>query len=181
MAQPKGTAKRPKDETPESETTPEPDSGPPVLDLSSVIKDAVPVEHEAYLTIDGERYPYARVSAFSLRERRKYTAHMERIMALEGMAEPSDEDEREYRGNLEAMASQLVPGVPSDTVQKFDDGQLADIALAFFAWAAEHHPRMAVVGRLGVMSDKLRRSGMLTGARSSPISSASTEETQSDG
>ena len=116
MAQPTGTA----DDLPSDQE----DSRRPVLDISSIIPEAVPLEDEAYFLLDGQRYQYAKVTAFSLRERRLYAARMERAVALEGIVEPTEADEQEYHSLLVALARQLAPALSEEQTARLDEGQL---------------------------------------------------------
>lgn len=150
MAQPEGTAEETEATQQQAEV-----GRRPTLDLSSIIPEAVPVEEEAYFLLDGERHAYAKITAWSLRQRRTYISAMERIAALEGLPEPTEVDEQEYRKLLTSLAIQLAPSLTPEKVAPLDDGQLADIAMSFFVWLGERHPRMATMGRLGAVGERM--------------------------
>lgn len=132
----------------------------PVITLESIVGPADVVE------IDGERYDLAALSTFGLRARAEAKAIAARIELLEKMEDPTPADEREHVSRLRQLAQLALPKAPASVVERLDEGQLADLVIAFFVRAAKRSPRMDMLRAQGVMSP--------TGQTSSDVSSAAT-------
>lgn len=121
-----------------------------------------------YVRVDGRTYEMADPSQFGLRAGGEIWRSVERIAALEAIAEPSEADEREYRERLERIARVAVPDLEADVLAKLATGQLADLVVSFFALVAATSPRagllMTASARTGTMSS--RRSSASTAATS---------------
>ncbi|HZP97225.1 MAG TPA: hypothetical protein VFC31_12975 [Candidatus Limnocylindria bacterium] len=122
-----------------------------------------------YVRIDGRTYDMADPSHFGLRAGGEIWRSVERIAALEAIAEPSDADEREYRERLERIARVAVPDLETQVAAKLATGQLADLVVSFFALVAATSPRLGLLMTAGASAR--------TGTTSSPSSSASTAAT----
>lgn len=123
-----------------------------------------------YVRIDGRTYELADPAHFGLRSGGAIWRGMERIAALEALAEPSEADEREYRERLERIALIALPDLEPEILAKLATGQLADLVVAFFALVASANPRLNLLLRTAEPSAP-------AGTTSSPNSPASTAAT----
>lgn len=133
-----------------------------VLELTTRAGESV-----GYVRVDERTYEMANPSHFGLRAGGEIWRSIERIAALEQLAEPSDADEREYRERLERIAKVAVPDLPAEVAAKLATGQLADLVVSFFALVAASNPRLGMLMRTTSASAP-------AGTTSSPSSSAST-------
>ncbi|MDE3095602.1 MAG: hypothetical protein KGK07_06335 [Chloroflexota bacterium] len=124
-------------------------------------------ESPGYVRIDERTYEMANPSHFGLRAGGEIWRSVERIAALEQLAEPSEADEREYRERLERIARVAVPELEAEVIAKLATGQLADLVVSFFALVAATSPRLGTLMRTTAASSP-------AGTTSSPSSSAST-------
>lgn len=127
-------------------------------------------ESPGYVRVDDRTYEMANPSHLGLRAGGEIWRSVERIAALEAIAEPSEADEREYRERLERIARVAVPELEAEVIAKLATGQLADLVVSFFALVAATSPRLATLMRTTVASSP-------AGTMSSPSSSASTAAT----
>lgn len=97
------------------------------------------------VTLDGERYELARLSSFGLRRQARCRHIFSRMDALEQLGEPSEDDEREYRKLALEIAGYALPDAPAELLAKFDDEQLGDLAVAFFARGVLRSRRLQLV------------------------------------
>ncbi len=124
-------------------------------------------ESVGYVRIDERTYEMANPSHFGLRAGGEIWRGIERIAALEAIAEPSEADEREYRERIERIARVAVPELEPEVIAKLATGQLADLVVSFFALVAASNPRLGMLMRTTAASSP-------TGTTSSVSSSAST-------
>ena len=140
-----------------------------VLELTTRAGESV-----GYVRIDERTYEMANPSHFGLRAGGEIWRSIERIAALEVIAEPSEADEREYRERLDRIAHVAVPELPAEVAAKLATGQLADLVVSFFALVAATSPRLGTLMRTTAASSP-------AGTTSSLSSSASTAATRSAG
>jgi hypothetical protein len=124
-------------------------------------------ESVGYVRIDDRTYELANPSHFGLRSGGEIWRSIERIAALEALAEPSETDEREYRERLERVTKVALPELEAAIMTKLTTGQLADLVVSFFALVAASNPRLNLL---------VRRSAS-AGTTPSPNSSAGTAAT----
>lgn len=120
------------------------------------------------IEIDGARHDLLSMGTAGLRLRATLQRILKRIEALEAIEDPSVSDGTEYTSRLRELAQLALPSVPPAVLDKLGDGQLGDIATAFFVRAATASPRLAMAQKL-------------TGTRSSLDSNGSTAATPQAG
>lgn len=123
------------------------------------------------VALDGERYELKRLASFGLRRNARCRKIWDRLGALEQIAEPSEDDEREYRKLALEVAGYALPDAPPELLAKFDNEQLGDLVVTFFTRGALRSRRLTEV----------RRAVSSAGAVLSPGSSASTVAATSGG
>jgi len=120
------------------------------------------------IEIDGARHDLLSMGTAGLRLRATLQRVLRRIEVLEAIEDPSAGDETEYTSRLRELAQLVLPTLTSEVLGKLGDGQLGDIATAFFVRAATASPRLAMAQKL-------------TGTRSSLDSNGSTAATPQAG
>lgn len=135
---------------------------------TSVLELGTLVSHDV-VRIDGTSYYLASIPASSLRTKAKLKRAFERVLELEQLADPTEDDEREYHQRLQELAAMALPDAPPDVLVKLNLEQLGDLATAFFGRAITPQ-KVALLERAGRIS-----------ARSSHGSNGSTAATRSAG
>ncbi|HEV8655631.1 MAG TPA: hypothetical protein VGR85_08990 [Candidatus Limnocylindria bacterium] len=134
----------------------------------------------SHVSIDDVPYELANPAHFGLKEGGAIWRAMDRITELETLAdaddfEPTAEQEHEYRDRLIQVAAKALPDAPLAKLQKLPTGELADLALHFFAEAARANPRLSMIFQ------ERQQPSRSTGTTSSPISSGPTPATRGSG
>lgn len=124
------------------------------------------------VVIDGRSYDMTRITALSLRGRARVARLAKRLNELEGLAEPTDAQDAEYREKSRETAAIALPDAPLATVDALSDEQLDAVVTHFFVRNAAH--RLARIRQASGPE-------IPTGTTSSPDSNGSTGETPSDG
>lgn len=137
----------------------------PLLELSTLAPE------RPHILIDGKRYEMAVPEDFGLIEQARFARLSRQVneMGLSQSLDSLDEEQAErVSGLLREMVASVLPGIPGEMLDKLTDQHALRIVEVF-------------TKAVGPRTPSNRKARRRTGARSSPASSASTEDAPSTG
>ncbi len=128
------------------------------------------VESPDVVRFGGESYQLARGDGLSLRKQAILRRCRTRFGELSKVADPTEDDEREYGQLNREVAALALPAASAEAIATLADDKLERLVVHFFVRTATRSEMVQVARELGRISDVV-----------SPVSSTSTAETPSGG
>lgn len=95
-----------------------------------------------FIVIDGKRHPLADMDAWGLRQRAVLRRLTKRVGELEAIAEPTEQEDRDYTLVLSELLQHMLPTTDQAAIARLTRGQLIDLSIGVVAWIGERNLRL---------------------------------------
>lgn len=106
-----------------------PPTNEPALELKLAPRD--------FVRIDGETYDLANMLSYGIRDRSLLAREASRLVELEQIEEPTEDDQREHQKRLDAIIRYALPSLPASVLEALDQAQKVAIVGTFFVKSAD--------------------------------------------
>lgn len=131
------------------------------------------------VTLDGQWFPYAPTTRWSLRERARFRAVYQQLSALETKPTPTATDEAKYDALRLDICKLIVPTAPPAKIEALLDVQRGALLADFLSRSGEMLMQIVPLKHIGLM--QVAASMTSLGANSSPVSNGSTADRRRGG